>query len=157
MSAGDGVSTPADGGPTAVGQGNAEEAGVIRPMSDDYDSALKAGGIDITYQTHDGCHCWPDFQSALSSAIAWDPFKPVAERPTGWVNDTVATHGQLWDIGYRFDQHPDAVVRFTRIGRRLKISAAGSDVTITTGKGCLIHLSTPATVELPTRRCRKHH
>jgi S-formylglutathione hydrolase FrmB len=151
LSAGDGVPTPPDG--TGGGVGNAEEAGVIRPMSDDYDAALKAAGIDVTYQTHDGCHCWPDFQAELRNAISWGPFKPVVEHPGAWVNETVATHGQLWDIGYRFTAHPTAVARFTRTGSRLGISAAGSPVTLTTSRGCVLRVATPADVRIPSKTC----
>jgi hypothetical protein len=151
MSAGNGIPTPPDG--TGGGVGNVEEAGVIRPMSDAYAPALKAAGINVTYQTHDGCHCWPDFQAELRSAIAWGPFNPVVEHPTSWVNDTVATHGQLWDIGYRFSTHPNAVVRFTRTGSQLQISAAGTPVTLTTARGCTLRLATPASVQLPANSC----
>lgn len=57
MSAGNGIPTPADG-PGSGGAGDGEEADIIGPMSDAYDAALKAAGIDVTYQTHAGCHCW---------------------------------------------------------------------------------------------------
>jgi esterase/lipase superfamily enzyme len=147
VSAGNGVNTPADG--TGAGPGNAEEAGVIRPMSDAYDSALKAAGINVTYQTHNGCHCWPDFQDELRNVILWGPFKAVVEHPQNWVNQTVARHGQLWDIGYQFAKHPAAVVRFTRTGNHLSISAASSAVMITTSNGCVLHVATPASVTLP--------
>jgi S-formylglutathione hydrolase FrmB len=161
MSAGNGLPTPADG--SGGGVGNVEEAGVIRPMSDAYDNALKAAGINVTYQTHTGCHCWPDFQAELRNAIAWGPFKPAVTDPVNWVNQTVATHGHLWDIGYRFAAHPNAVVRFTRTGSRLAISAAGTSVTLTTDGGCTLHVATPATVQVPAKRCnkprrkRRHH
>jgi S-formylglutathione hydrolase FrmB len=151
MSAGNGIPTPPDG--TGGGQGNAEEAGVIRPMSDAYDAALKDAGIDVTYQAHNGCHCWPDFQDELRAAIAWGPFKPVIDHPENWVNDTVATHGQLWDIGYQFAAHPNAVVRFTRAGSRLQISPAGTSVTLTTSRGCVLHLATPADLQVPSKSC----
>jgi S-formylglutathione hydrolase FrmB len=151
MSAGDGTPTPADG--TGGGVGNAEEAGVIRPMSDAYASALRAAHVDLVYHTHAGCHCWPDFQAELRDAIAWRPFKPVVEHPTEWINDTVATHGQLWDIAYRFSSHPTAVVRFTRTGSRLQISAAGTSVTLTTSGRCVLHVATPTHVRIPSRRC----
>jgi S-formylglutathione hydrolase FrmB len=151
MSAGNGIPTAADG--TGGGVGNAEEAGVIRPMSDAYASALKQAGIDVTYQTHNGCHCWADFQDELRNAIAWDPFGPVNEHPQGWVNDTVATHGQLWDISYQFTAHPNAVVRFTRTGSRLQISPAGTSVTLTTSGGCVLHVSTPADLQVPSKPC----
>jgi S-formylglutathione hydrolase FrmB len=152
MSAGDGLPTPADG--SGGGVGNAEEATVIRPQSDSYAKALKAAGVAFTYETHTGCHCWPDFQEELRHAIAWKPFKRVSGRPERWTNATVATHGRLWDVGYAFAAHPTAVVRFTRTGRRLKISAAGSPVTLTT-RGCVLHTATPADVTLPARRCAR--
>jgi S-formylglutathione hydrolase FrmB len=151
MSAGNGVPTAADG--SGGGVANAEEAGVIRPMSDDYYAALKAAGIDVTYQTHNGCHCWPDFQQELRSVIAWGPFKPVVQQPQSWVNQTVATHGQIWDVGYRFAAHPNAVVRFAQTGSRLRISAAGTNVTLTTSGGCVLHEATPADLELPSKTC----
>lgn len=151
MSAGNGVSTPADG--TGGGEGNAEEAAVIRPMSDAYASALRGAGVNLVYHTHNGCHCWPDFQAELQDAIAWGPFQPAVEQPVDWVNETVATHGQLWDIGYAFARHPTAVVRLTRTGSRLQISAAGSRVTLTTSRGCVLHVATPANVRIPAKPC----
>jgi S-formylglutathione hydrolase FrmB len=81
MSAGNDTPTRGDGPGGALG--SAEEAGVIRPMSDAYDAALNAAGIDVAYQTHDGCHCWPDFQAELRSAIAsdrssrWSSARPI--------------------------------------------------------------------------------
>ncbi len=152
VSAGNGVPTPADG--TGGGEGNAEEAAVIRPMSDAYASALRAAGVNVVYHTHTGCHCWPDFQDELRDLIAWGPFQPVVEQPANWVNDTVAMHGQLWDVGYSFARHPTAVARFTRTGSRLQISAAGSPVTITTAGGCVLHAATPADLRIPSRSCR---
>jgi S-formylglutathione hydrolase FrmB len=155
MSAGNGLPTPGEG--TGGGVGNVEEAAIIRPMSDAYDTALKAAGINVTYQTHQGCHCWQDFQAELRSVIAWGPFKPVVAHPADWTNETVATHGQLWDIGYHFASHPDAVVRFTRTGSRLRISSAGTRVTITTSQGCVLHLATPADVVVPAKKCGAAH
>jgi S-formylglutathione hydrolase FrmB len=151
LSAGNGVPTPPDG--SGGGVGNAEEAGVIRPMEDAYDAALKAAGINVTYQTHNGCHCWPDFQDELRNVVAWGLFKPVVSNPADWTNQTVATHGQLWDVGYSFTKHPDAVVRFKQTGDRLQVSAAGTPVTITTSGKCVLHLGTPSSVRLPTKSC----
>lgn len=152
LTAGNGIPTPPDG--TGGGVGNAEEAGVIRPMSDAYYRALKAAGVDVTYQTHNGCHCWPDFQDELRSAIAWNPFAPVVEHPASWEDWTVATHGGLWGIRYAFGSHPDAVVRITRTGRLLAVSAAGTWVTITTSGGCVLRARTPARFRIPSRSCR---
>lgn len=150
VSAGNGLPRPDEG--TGGGVGNVEEAGVIRPMSDAYVPALRDAGVDVTYQTHVGCHCWPTFQEELRQAIRWDPFAPVIERSAQWTNKTVATHGRLWGLGYRFDAHPTDVVRFIRAGRRLQISAAGTGVTLKTPGGCSLHVATPADLRLP-RRC----
>ena len=149
VSAGNGLPRPDEG--TGGGVGNAEEAGVIRPMSDAYAAALKDAGVDVTYQTHVGCHCWPTFQDELRHAIAWDPFRGP-ERPARWTNETVATHGRLYGISYRFDAHPDAIVRFTRTPGRLQVSAAGTPVTITAG-GCTRHVATPADLPLGRAGC----
>jgi S-formylglutathione hydrolase FrmB len=151
MSAGNGVPTAADG--TGGGVGNAEEAGVIRPMSDAYARALRAAGVDLVYHTHAGCHCWADFQAELRDAVSWGPFNGVAGTPGTWVNRTVATYGQLWDVGYRFSRPPDAVVRFRRAGATLWVSAAGTDVTVTTSGGCVLRSSTPAVLQIPSTPC----
>jgi S-formylglutathione hydrolase FrmB len=132
--------------------GSTAEAGVIYPMNQLYHSDLVAEGVNVTYQVHTGGHDIPDFQAEMEALLAWGLFKPVVTDPTSWLNDTVATNGQLWDIGYRFDQAPSQVVRFQQSGATLSISAAGSDVTITTG-GCTVHLPTPATIQVSDRTC----
>jgi hypothetical protein len=49
--------------------------------------------------------------------------------------------------------HPTAVVRFTRTGSRLRISAAGSPVTLTTSHRCVLRVATPADVQIPSTSC----
>jgi hypothetical protein len=129
------------------------EEGIIFPMNLLYHHALTAAGVDVTYQVHSGGHDIPDFINEIKSLLAWGPFKPVTTDPSAWTNDTVATSGQLWDIGYTFAQPPNQVVQFQRSGTSLSISAAGSAVTITTGGGCAIHTPTPATIAIPARSC----
>jgi hypothetical protein len=156
MSTGDGTPLVQDPGRTFVGLGivgQSEELGVIRPMSDSYATALRAAGVKLTYDAHPGNHDWDNFRAELQAAVSWGLFEPVVERPSEWVNDTVATHGTLWDVGYRFDAPPDRVVRFRRSGETLEIGAAGSPVTITTAGGCVLHLATPATFDLPAQPC----
>jgi hypothetical protein len=85
--------------------------------------------------------------------FAWGLFKPVATHAKSWVNDTVASNGQLWDVGYRFEAPPDRVVRFTRTRRRLMVGAAGSAVTLTMKAGCVIHRTTPTVVGRLNRTC----
>jgi S-formylglutathione hydrolase FrmB len=137
-----------NGGPVGFG----EERVVIYPMNQRYDPALNAAGVDVTYQVHQGGHDIPDFKNEVDAMLAWGIFEPVVAQPRSWVNDTVATSGQLWDIGYRFDQPPGQVVRFERSGDSLSIADAGSAVTITTAAGCVIRTATPATIAV--ERCR---
>jgi S-formylglutathione hydrolase FrmB len=129
--------------------GDAEEL-VIYAMNKLYDPALTGAGVHVTYQVHPGGHDNPDFMSELKAMLEWGPFKPVVTNPESWVNDTVATTGQLWDIGYHFIQPPTHVVQFRENGSSLSISAAGSKVTLTTIGGCVIHSVTPATVKFPS-------
>jgi S-formylglutathione hydrolase FrmB len=150
MATGDGIPA-ADSG--SGGWDQAAEGLIIHPASENYATALRAAGVDLTYQPHAGYHDWPNFRRELRDAIAWGLFEPVDEHATTWVNDTVATHGKLWEFDYRFDAPPDRVVRIRRTGPVLAVSAAGSPVTITTDGGCVIHAETPASVDIPTRPC----
>jgi S-formylglutathione hydrolase FrmB len=151
MTTGDG--TPAEG---SAGSGyDPAEGGIIRPASDNYAAALHAAGVELVYKVHPGRHDWPTFRSELQDAIRWGLFERVDERPTSWVNDTVATHGKLWEFGYRFDASPDRVVRFRRRGDVLLVGQAGSPVTITTDGGCVLNVATPAEIGVPPRPCAK--
>ncbi|MDX6616173.1 MAG: diacylglycerol O-acyltransferase / trehalose O-mycolyltransferase [Solirubrobacterales bacterium] len=153
--------TVGNGVPTSDGEPNPNnpvsdppsEALIIRPASDHYAAALAAAGVDLTYSTHDGIHDWANFRPELRAAIAWGLFAPVDEHPTSWVNDTVATQGKLWEFGYRFDAPPDRIVRFRRAGEQLSVGAAGSPVTLTTDGGCVVHVATPAVIDVPIQPC----
>jgi S-formylglutathione hydrolase FrmB len=154
VSTGNGVPSSADlADPTALSAeapaDYALERAVIYPMSQDYARALQTAGIDATYQVHDGGHLIPDFLNEVKAMVAWGVFKPVVTDPQAWVNDTVATTGHLWEVGYRFSEPPTEVVRFRQSGSVLSISAAGSAVTITASRGCVVHTPTPATIMIP--------
>jgi S-formylglutathione hydrolase FrmB len=145
-------------GPTAaisLPEGSALESLVIYPMNQLYHQALTAAAVNSTYQVHAGGHDSPDFLAEVKAMVAWGLFKPVVTDPRSWMNDTVATTGHLWAIGYRFSKPPDQLVRFKRTGRTLSVSSAGSPVTITTSRGCVIHTPTPATIHVPRRKCRR--
>ena len=123
-------------------------------MNQLYHHALTAAGVDVTYQVHSGGHDLPDFEDEFAAMFAWGLFDhPVVTAPQSWTNATVATSGQLWDVGYRFATAPTKVVEFQRSGDQLSISAAGSAVTITTAHGCAITTATPATVADLDRSC----
>ncbi len=148
-----GTGTPSKADPDP-GQFAIEEEQIIYPMSQNYYEALAAAGIDVTYQIHSGGHDIPDFLNEIKAMLRWGLFKPVANEPRFWNNQTVATSGQLWDLGYRFVNPPTEIVTFSRSGTTLSISAAGSAVTITTDAGCTIHASTPTIIHLSSRHCR---
>jgi hypothetical protein len=149
--------TTGDGIPAAdSGQGGWDqvaEGTIIHPASTNYSAALRAAGVDFVYKEHSGYHDWPNFRREFGEAAAWGLFNPVDEHATSWVNDTVATHGKLWEFAYRFDAPPDSIVRFRRAGPRLSIGAAGSPVRITTDGGCVIHVATPAVIDVPALPC----
>jgi S-formylglutathione hydrolase FrmB len=152
-----------DGRPTSDGEPNPNnivtdlpsEAAIIRPASDAYAMALRAAGVDLSYVVHGGNHDWANFRRELRDAIAWGLFAPVDEHATSWVNDTVATHGKLWEFAYAFDRPPDRIVRLRRSGAQLSVGAAGSPVQITTDGGCVIHVATPAVIDVPEQPCAK--
>jgi hypothetical protein len=123
-------------------------------MNELYHRALFNAGVDVTYQVHAGGHDLPDFYNEFTALLSWGLFNPVITDPASWVNDTVATSGQVWDVGYRFVHPPNQVVRIRRAGSTLSISAAGSAVTITTSEGCSLSTSTPAIIALPSQSCR---
>jgi S-formylglutathione hydrolase FrmB len=133
--------------------GSEEEGAVIYPMNQQYVPALVAAGVNVTYQPHTGGHDIPDFMAEVKAFVRWGVFKPVVTHPKDWLNKTVATHGRLWDISYRFAHPPTDVVQFTRSGDKLRISGAGSAVTIRTTGGCAVQIRTPGTVRVPRKHC----
>jgi S-formylglutathione hydrolase FrmB len=149
-----GLDSVLDGGLGSVLEGTLEESLILYPMNQLYHAALTAAGIDVTYQVHSGGHDDPDFDNEIKAMLAWGLFRPVTDDSTSWVNDTVATSGRLWDVGYSFAQPPSEVVQFRQSGSSLSISAAGSPVTVTFSGGCVVTTPTPATVLIPSGRCR---
>ena len=133
----------------------AAEGAIIHPMSVLYHLALLDTGVNVTWEVQNGGHDDPHFRQELKALLTWGLFNPVATDPISWVNDTVATDGQLWDISYRFTKPPDAIVQFRRDGAMLSISAAGSAVTITTANNCRIQTTTPAVITIPARKCAR--
>ena len=152
---------PSNAETSQLDAGNAEnfaqnwiaEGEIIYPMSQLYHSALVKAGVDATYEVQPGGHDDPHFRQELRAMLAWGLFKPVVSNPSTWVNETVATSGQLWGIGYRFAQPPNQVVQFRRAGSLLSVGAAGSEVTLTTSGGCVIRARTPAAIRIPSREC----
>ncbi|RNL64307.1 esterase [Nocardioides marmoriginsengisoli] len=153
LTTGNGIPTE-DGEPHRDAPTDAAAEGlIIRPAMNKYAQALRAAGVPITSRVHTGAHSWPNFRSEFKEAMAWGFFEPVVEHPTTWVNDTVATRGTLWGIDYAFTTPPTRIVRFSRNGGSLSVSAAGSPVTLRTAGGCSITTPTPATVPVAADGC----
>lgn len=142
-----------NGGSREGGAGAYAESLVIYPMNQSYHRALEQAGLHSTYREQLGGHDIPTFAEEIRAMLAWGPFAPVTSQPTSWHNDTIATHGQLWDLTYRFDRPPARVARFERSGSTLTISDAGSAVTIRTARGCTVHARTPVTITALDTRC----
>ncbi|MFW0785204.1 alpha/beta hydrolase-fold protein [Gordonia sp. CPCC 206044] len=155
MASGDGRPT-SDGEPmdNNVVSDAPTEAALIRPAFDSYRRALRRAGVRVDGTVHAGIHDFANFRRELRDAIAWDLFAPVPTDPVDWVNDTVATRGQLWGLEYRFDVAPNRLVRFRRAGHTLHVSPAGGAVTITDAHGCRRHVATPALIDLQVPACR---
>ncbi|HEX5908893.1 MAG TPA: alpha/beta hydrolase-fold protein [Thermoleophilaceae bacterium] len=149
-----GTGAPQGGDTGTPGEGVTEGA-FIQPMSLSYVAALRRARVDVTHLSHPGYHDAANDRRQMRDALGWGLFQPVPERPATWTNDTVAGRGKLWDLRYRFDSPPTRVARFSRDGRRLQITAAGSPVTLTTDGGCVIRTATPGAVDIPARPCAR--
>ncbi|HEX3899280.1 MAG TPA: alpha/beta hydrolase-fold protein [Mycobacteriales bacterium] len=132
--------------------GSGLEGPIIYPMNQLFHRAAVDAGVDVTYDAQSGGHDGPDFSKEISAMFSWGLFKPVTNHPQSWTNQTVATSGQLWNIGYAFDHPPTSLVRFTSSYGLLTVSGAGSAVTITAGD-CRVHATTPARIDLAGRDC----
>ncbi len=152
LSSGNGLANGDDSG--GIGEAIAEMA-IIHPMTETYAAALKRAKVPVTFRPHRGFHDSANDRRQTRDAVAWNLFAPVEERPAAWVNDTVADHGKLWDVRYRFDRPPSRVVRFRRNGSRLAVGAAGSPVTLTTDGGCVVRTRTPGVVDIAQRPCAR--
>lgn len=108
-------------------------------------ASARRAGVDTTYQPTTGVHDWPWWRSALSAALRWGFFSPVAERPLNWTYETVSTSGRAWDLSFAFSGPPNSVEKFTRRGDDLSATGTGT-VTIRPDGG------RPFTAALPFER-----
>ncbi len=159
QSTGDGTPASYEPGqldPATLAGDLSSEKSIIYPMNKLFHTALLAAHVNVTYQVQPGGHDDPHFRRELQAMLKWGLFNPVAGDPTAWTNQTVATTGQLWGIGYRFARPPSQIVRFQRNSGALSVSAAGSAVTLTYPGGCTVRRNTPAVVRFsPRPACRR--
>ena len=105
MTTGDGTPLVQDPGGTFVGLGivgQSEELAIIRPMSDSYAAALRAAGVDLTYDSHPGNHDWDNFRAEFKAAVVLGPVR--------------AGGGAAVGVGQRHGRHARHLV-----GRRLSV------------------------------------
>ena len=112
----------------------------------DFVSAARSAGEDVTFQPTTGIHDWPWWRMALQAALQWGFFKSVPEHPGTWRYETVASSGRAWDTVFRFSTPPGAVETLTRYGDVLTGAGSGVGTFSVDGK-------VPFTAALPfTRR-----
>ena len=125
---GDGVTDAAKtppGSPQSAVTGALGE-GELRFHSEDFAAALRAAGADVTLTVLRGIHDHPYWNDHLRRLLAWDPFKPVQERPEQWSYKTVADRGRAWDVTYRFAEAPEVVQTLSRNGAAYSGSGEGT-------------------------------
>jgi S-formylglutathione hydrolase FrmB len=93
--------------------------------AEDFVAALRAQHSDVTFRPQQGIHDWPYWRRHLRQALAWDFFRPVAERPRDWKFSTVSSFSRAWGVNFHFDTPPGVVQTFSRSGRRLRGQGAG--------------------------------
>ena len=146
LAVGDGSPANLDEARNAFGQ--VAEAD-LRQHAEDFASAARAFGVDLTYRPQQGIHDWPYWRRHLAQALQWGPFGVVDEDPTDWRYDTVAQTGEMWGLAFRFERPPETLESFVRHGRTLSASGGGA-VTVETADGCRFSATLPFSRELPS-------
>jgi S-formylglutathione hydrolase FrmB len=140
---GDGVPDPAvpqPDNPQSVVTGSIGETD-LRFHSEDFATALRAVGADVTLTVLRGIHDHPYWNDHLRRLLAWDPFKPVAEHPDHWTYATVADRGRAWEVTYRFAADPEVVQTLERAGSAYSAAGAGTiELCAADGSGLLAQL-----------------
>jgi S-formylglutathione hydrolase FrmB len=123
VAVGDGTPDPSVGQAKNVTGQIAERE--LRFHAQDFVAAVRAQHADVTFRPQQGIHDWPYWRRHLRQALAWNFFKPVAERPTVWSFSTVSSFSRAWGVNFHFDSPPGAVETFSRSGHRLRGSGSG--------------------------------
>jgi S-formylglutathione hydrolase FrmB len=106
--------------------------------------AARRSGVRVSMKSHLGVHDWPYWREDLRNAMDRGLFQPVAEHPRDWVYRTIEWGGRAWDLRFRFDAPPAAIVRFVRTGRLLRATGGGgATVTLKTDGGCTLTRQVP--------------
>jgi S-formylglutathione hydrolase FrmB len=147
LTSGDGTNCPEDPeGPNVAFEAITERG--INSQQVPFAVAARAAGAKVTETTTCGVHTFGVWDRAFAAARAWGFFKPVPRRPRQWSYRTIATEGEMWDLRFRFDEPPPAVVEFTRSDRALAATGEGR-VLIHGRPGCWVSVDLPFEIELP--------
>jgi S-formylglutathione hydrolase FrmB len=121
----------------------------LHQHAEDFVGAARSSGVNVTYRPQQGIHDWPYWRRHLAQAIQWGLFGAVSPQPADWTYRTVAASGRMWDLAFSFRRAPATVETFTRHGRTLLGSGAGT-VALRTYGGCRLAVALPFAVQLPT-------
>ena len=156
VAVGDGVGQP----PNDVSNyfGHIAEAD-LRQHADDFVAAAKQAGVDVTYAPRNGIHDWPYWRQDLANAIKWGFYKPVAEAPTTWSEQTASQTGNAWGFAWAFDKPLTDLVTFKRSGNNIAATGSGT-VTMKAPNGATFTQSLPferAIPPAPKAKPKKRH
>ena len=108
----------------------------VRLQARHYANRETAAGAPVFYDGVTGVHDWPYWRRELPRAITWGLFDappfPTDAVATHWTYTTMAPHGNVWGIGYRFYAPTTVIERFARVGQQLSATGKGT-VTISPG------------------------
>ncbi len=128
----------------------------LRQHADDFVTAARAAGDDVTYVPRHGIHDWPYWRVHLAAAIEWGFFGGSSAMPRQWSYGTVAQHGTAWDMRFDFAEPPAELITFTRDGTRLGAMGTGR-VTLRFPHRRSVTWALPfANRKLPARVPRRH-
>jgi S-formylglutathione hydrolase FrmB len=112
----------------------AEQGARIQALGWSY--AAKRAGVDVVYSGHTGVHDWPYWRAEFARLRTAGVFAPTpADDPTtvtDWTYRTMAPHGNMWGLGFKFAAPTTVVETFVRSGATLTATGQGT-VTITPG------------------------
>jgi S-formylglutathione hydrolase FrmB len=108
----------------------------VRNQSMRFANRVRAAGGTLTYSTHTGVHDWPYWRAELPAVAKWGLFgaPPITStaQATHWTYSTMAGHGNMWGLGFKFDKLPMSIDTFARDGQQLTGQGVGT-VTINPG------------------------
>lgn len=99
-----------------------------------FSARAKRDGADVTVFGYQGVHDWPYWRAAMPAMFSkWKPFTAAsAPDPTSWKYKTIAPRGNVWGLGYKFDEAPTKLAIFERDGNVISGNGSGI-VTFTPG------------------------